>query len=173
MKKTSPNSKSIWQKILWESCAIIIVAVLCALVSNSLRQTPFPLLRKNTSSETQQSTVSMEDISLQEARALFFSGKAVFLDARPTEFYNLGHIRGAINLPYEEFDELFPTVMRRINHDSTIITYCDGEGCQLSKKLALTLKENGYTNVKILENGWTTWKEADLPTDTDNNGLTR
>lgn len=164
MKKSSPNSKLAWQ-ILWQSCSIIVVAVIFALIANTLRQNTFPLNRKNITSQDQHSTAPRQYISLQEARNLFFSGRAIFLDARPREFYKLGHIKGAINLPYEQFDTLFATVMKGIDHDSTIITYCDGEGCQLSKDLALALNKIGYTQVKILENGWTTWEEANLPTD--------
>ncbi len=102
-------------------------------------------------------------ISLDDARELFFSHSAVFLDARPREFYELGHIAGARSLPYDEFDKLFPSVMKNVGTETIIVAYCDGEHCNLSKDLALALIHKGYSNVYVLPNGWTSWKEAGLP----------
>ena len=51
----------------------------------------------------------------------------------------------------------------RIDGSEMIITYCDGESCDLSHELALFLKEMGYDNVRILVNGWTVWQHAGLP----------
>lgn len=46
-----------------------------------------------------------------------------------------------------------------------IVTYCDGESCDLSHELALFLKEMGFENVRVLVNGWSVWQQAGLPTD--------
>jgi 3-mercaptopyruvate sulfurtransferase SseA len=45
----------------------------------------------------------------------------------------------------------------------TLITYCDGESCDLSHELALFLKEMGFENVRVLVNGWSVWQQAGLP----------
>jgi rhodanese-related sulfurtransferase len=53
----------------------------------------------------------------------------------------------------------------RLNDAPMIITYCDGEHCDLSVELALYLKKMAFENVRVLVNGWTVWKQAGLPTE--------
>lgn len=114
-------------------------------------------------------TVEEPVVSLEEARALFLTQGAVFIDARGNEAYFAGHIRGAINLPADNFDQLFQTVMAEVPPDSLIITYCDGESCTLSKELAQNLAGKGYAHVRVLVNGWTVWQDANLPAGTGEN----
>jgi 3-mercaptopyruvate sulfurtransferase SseA len=52
----------------------------------------------------------------------------------------------------------------------TIITYCDGERCPLSRELAEALRVEGVENVRELRNGWTLWQEQGLPTATEHGG---
>jgi rhodanese-related sulfurtransferase len=105
-------------------------------------------------------------IPLEDAAALFAENAAVFLDARTPAEYDQGHIQGAVNLPWHEVDNYFETVIMTLDPESMIITYCDGEACSLSHDLALFLKDLGFARVKVLVNGWTLWKEHDLPVTT-------
>jgi rhodanese-related sulfurtransferase len=104
-------------------------------------------------------------ISIEEARALFLTNGAVFIDARPEEAYRLGHIKGALNLPPDSPDETLSSITAQIPPDFFIITYCDGEDCPLSKEAALQLSAHGFPNVEVLANGWSVWHEAGLPTE--------
>jgi 3-mercaptopyruvate sulfurtransferase SseA len=106
-------------------------------------------------------------VSLEEAEPLFFSQQAIFIDARSDADFRAGHIQGALNLPWNEFDIRFQQVMTGISHESTIVTYCDGEACGLSHELAVALLGKGYPNVRVLLNGWTIWQQSGLPTDRD------
>jgi len=54
-------------------------------------------------------------------------------------------------------------VTEDISPDTPIITYCDGEICELSHNLAIFLRDMGFRNVRILVNGWALWKEEGLP----------
>ncbi|MDT8378568.1 MAG: rhodanese-like domain-containing protein [Desulfotignum sp.] len=103
-------------------------------------------------------------IPLSEAAALFEKDAAVFLDARTPAEYDQGHIQGAVNLPWHEVDNYFETVIMTLDPEAMVITYCDGEACSLSHDLALFLKDLGFARVKVLVNGWTLWKEHNLPT---------
>jgi rhodanese-related sulfurtransferase len=102
-------------------------------------------------------------IPLEDAANLFAENAAVFLDARTPAEYDQGHIQGAVNLPWHDVDNYFETVIMTLDPEATVITYCDGETCSLSHDLALFLKDLGFTRVKVLVNGWTLWKEHDLP----------
>ncbi|MHC1767765.1 MAG: rhodanese-like domain-containing protein [Verrucomicrobiia bacterium] len=106
-----------------------------------------------------------EFIALEKARELWESG-GFFLDARSPEDFEAGHVANALNLPVEAFDEHFVRLAPMLPPDAPVIIYCDGEDCELSHRLAARLKENGFTDVHMLFNGWTVWRKAGLPTET-------
>lgn len=143
---------------------IIIIAGLSAglgLTFNASRQDSLPLIHVRDNS-TQLSPQSGE-ISLQDASRLFTSGQAVFLDARAAEDFAEGHIEGALSLPLFSFTQDFDALKSQME-GRTVITYCDGEACELSRDLANQLKAHGLKDVLVLKNGWTLWKNSGLPT---------
>ena len=102
--------------------------------------------------------------TLEEAKALWNSGTAFFLDARAPADYQAGHIAGALSLPIDDFDSYYLQVQPMLTPDATIVAYCDGLDCDLSHRLMNRLRELGYHNVRLLVNGWTTWHTAGLLT---------
>jgi rhodanese-related sulfurtransferase len=96
-------------------------------------------------------------ISLEEARSLFESSQALFIDARHEYDYNLAHIEGAVNLPIQSLDAN-PGLLVSLPRDKTLVAYCDGQECNSSVRLAEKLIEAGYTDVKIFLDGWNAWK---------------
>jgi len=144
--------------------AIIILAGILALSINGLRKESLPLIG-DWSAGVRMTTISGDrlDISINEAARIFREQAAVFVDARSQVEYERGHIKGALNLPWQDVDRLFISVTAGLPPNTAIITYCDGETCRLSYDLAVFLRDMGYVNVKVLMNGWTVWKEAGLP----------
>ena len=102
-------------------------------------------------------------ITLEDARDAHNENRALFIDARSPEEFGSGHLRGAINLTWLDFDTRGSTLLKDVPKDKLIVTYCDGENCDLSKELAQMLIGAGFTNVHVLVNGWTVWKVAGLP----------
>ncbi len=152
------------KQTLWQVPALVIMAGLIALGVNQWR-TDGIAPRGNWSVEARFSDTAGESlvIPIDQAGALFEQDVAVFLDARTQSQYLQGHIRGALNLPWQEVDRYFMEMADRLDGAGMIITYCDGESCDLSHELALFLKGMGYSNVHILFNGWTLWQQAGLP----------
>ncbi len=151
---------------LWQIPLILLIAGMIGLGINHFRNDRLPLfLEWGRSQNNPQST-----ISITEAARLFQQNKAVFLDARPTSFYDSGHIQGALSLPWEMADEKIMDVMDKIPPDITIITYCDGPTCNLSHLLAEFLKDMGFADVRVLVDGWTLWKQHRLPVEVQDNG---
>ena len=69
------------------------------------------------------SRISPEDIprmSLEEAKAAFDAGEAVFLDVRPAESYALDHIPGSLSIPLNEVESR----LGELDRETWIITYC-------------------------------------------------
>lgn len=102
-------------------------------------------------------------LRLDEATAKFQSSGAVFVDARDEEDYNLGHIPGAINFPFDYYDDHVAQVLPRLDKDKEIVTYCGGADCELSLYLARQLKIEGYGKISIFFGGFTSWQGAGLP----------
>lgn len=144
---------------LWQIPMILLIAVAIGLGFNHFRSNRLPLVCKWSEQQTQSESV----VSITEAARLFQQNKAVFLDARPVEFYDKGHIKGALSLPWQMVDEKSMEVMDKIPPDGTIITYCDGPACDLSHMLAKFMKDMGFEDVRVLVNGWTLWQQHKLP----------
>ena len=94
---------------------------------------------------------------------MFFAQSAVFVDARSNSQFIEGHIPGAYNLPQEDLERSLADFVVAYPLDALIVTYCDGEACELSNLAAMTLRDKGYTNVRVFFNGWTIWAIRNLP----------
>ena len=104
-----------------------------------------------------------EAVTLSQALKSFKSEKAVFLDCRVKEDFDSGHIKGALSLPWEEFELYFPEVKSSLGDAKEIVAYCDGTECELSLLLARELAQLGYQGVKVFFGGWLEWTRAGLP----------
>lgn len=102
-----------------------------------------------------------ELVEAPEARALLDKG-ALFLDARPVDFYKMSHIAGALPLPLDDFDRAFARLEPVLRSRFEIIVYCAGYGCDASHQVAGKLKERGIAAM-ILNEGWPAWTEAGYP----------
>ncbi len=167
IKFQGKTSKTLGQHFLqsvWQCGAIFALSVFIGFSINHFRDSRLPLF-DDWSMEARLITPSGTrlDISLVEAKSLFLQKKAFFIDARLKDDYEKGHIRGARSLSWHEADQRFMEVMKDISLDTPIITYCDGEICELSHNLAIFLLDMGFRNVRILINGWALWKEEGLP----------
>ncbi|MGD1020335.1 MAG: rhodanese-like domain-containing protein [Verrucomicrobiia bacterium] len=150
-------------RTLQQALVIVVAGAALGLAANALSPRRIPFLTPPKAPPQDRDTVSLE-----EAKALWGSGTAFFLDARATADYHAGHIAGALSLPIEEFDDHYPQIQPVLTPDSAIIVYCDGQDCDLSHRLMNRLRELGYHNARLLVNGWTTWHTAGLLTHAGN-----
>lgn len=80
----------------------------------------------------------------------------MLIDARPTKGkFIKGHIPGAVNIPFSQFDKL--THLLPKDKNTLLIYYCEGPKCKLSHKSAKKAEKMGYTNVKVYLNGYPEW----------------
>jgi rhodanese-related sulfurtransferase len=142
------------------------MSALIALSVNSVRSGGLPLIGDwSPEARLAQPTGGSMLITLAEAKEAFLAGQAVFVDARSKDTFEMGHIKSARSLPFEDFDASLQEALTGVSKDTLIVSYCDGEQCDLSKDVADMLKDKGYSNVKVLVNGWTVWSQAGLPTE--------
>jgi rhodanese-related sulfurtransferase len=99
-----------------------------------------------------------------ELKAMIESKKADFVvvDVQPKGAYALGHIKGAINLPWSSDI----TSAGSLPRNKMLILYCDCAHEEDSTDAAqqLTIKF-GFTKVRTLEGGWSGWQKLGYPID--------
>jgi rhodanese-related sulfurtransferase len=102
-------------------------------------------------------------LNVAEAQDLWGKPSTLFLDVRSSIDYEFGHIKGAINLPWEEFDERYPTLKPQFERTAAIVVYCKSEDCGKSYWCALRLRRDGLRQTNIYPNGWYEWSDYQLP----------
>jgi rhodanese-related sulfurtransferase len=102
------------------------------------------------------------EIEAREAKKRLDEG-ALFLDARPIDFYKMSHIPGALPLPEDDFERAFGRLEATLRSRFDIVVYCSGYGCEASHIVARKLKER-QIQAAILHEGWPAWTDAGYPT---------
>lgn len=148
-------------RLVQRICLIIVVGAGLGLIANAISPKRISLI-----TPPKKVAKAEEFVPLEKAHELWGGGNSFFLDARKPADYEAGHIANALNLPVEEFGEVFPKLAPMLTPESSLVVYCDGTECELSHRLADQLRQQGYTNVHMLFNGWTAWRGAGFATET-------
>ncbi|OGF48005.1 MAG: hypothetical protein A2452_04955 [Candidatus Firestonebacteria bacterium RIFOXYC2_FULL_39_67] len=114
-------------------------------------------------------TNELEYLDLRMAKLYYDEERAVFIDARTSDIYSYGHIRGAISLPVGSFEEQYKRSKVKIDKGFALIVYCSSSFCPLSERVAILLKLKGHKNIKVYSGGWGEWSEARYPTEKGTN----
>ena len=93
----------------------------------------------------------------------FFDLGYIFIDARSFDNYSKCHIKGAISVPLNEFDNKIEMLWKSIKKDKRIITYCSGINCEDSHTLAKNLEEVGFRFVSVFPGGFPEWEKEGYP----------
>jgi len=152
------------KRSLLQAVGIIFLSGTIGLAVNGLRRDGIPWVENwQEKVLNEQLTGGLPAVTLKEAREAYEGGYAVFVDARDSDFFKMGHIPGAVNLPVKDFDGVFPTLKEHLLAAPRIITYCDGANCETSVELTEKLLFAGLDYVEIFTSGIQQWKAAGLP----------
>ena len=106
-----------------------------------------------------------QHISSEELKKLIESKVDILVvDAQPKGAYEIGHIKGAVNLPWAR--EIKGPV--KLPKNKLLVIYCDCTHEEDSTDLATQLIEKfGYksNNIKLLTGGWSGWLKLGYPTE--------
>jgi rhodanese-related sulfurtransferase len=122
---------------------IFIVAV--AVISGAMLA--FPTLRKGGNS----------GISTAAAIQMVNQRQAVWVDVRPTEQFQAGHIAQARSLPTADIEKKAASLPK----NKPLVVVCD-QGRESGKAAAL-LRAQGFAEVVALDGGMRAWSQAGLP----------
>lgn len=125
---------------------------------NFLKQDPLPLAYKPRAhrlpTDSQIPTVSLADITSDDRKKA-----SVFIDAREPDFFEDGHLPGAINIPASRVSggdfRGFPP-----DPATPLIVYCSGRNCPDSHLVASALVAKGFQNVSVFAGGWDEWSAS-------------
>ena len=104
-----------------------------------------------------------ELVQAPQAKRLLDRG-ALFLDARPHDFWRMNRIPGALSLPEDDFDKSFAALEPTVRRAKAVVVYCSGFGCEASHVVARRLRERGI-DAAILDEGLPAWEDARLALD--------
>jgi rhodanese-related sulfurtransferase len=94
---------------------------------------------------------------IKDALQAFGRSDVLFVDARPAEAFQKGHIQGAISIPYSFLEVVPQEAVERIKHHRRIIIYCNSKSGERSKLMAGELSESGLKGVTYLQGGFLDW----------------
>jgi len=117
----------------------------------------------STAAELKQESSAPSAATWLDVKPLLGRNGAVLVDARPRNYFDAGHIPGAISVP--ESSSEGDLAAFRAQHDTStlLVVYCGSPECPASKRLAETLAEKyGYRNVRYLPGGYQEWQRAEL-----------
>jgi hydroxyacylglutathione hydrolase len=107
-------------------------------------------------------------ITIQELKEMMDKGtEVIIIDTQPRAIYAMGHIKGAISLPWKS--QIALEDVWSLASDVPVVTYCDcGPGEADSADMAAQLIRMGFDNVKTLKDpSIRGWKEAGYPMETE------
>jgi rhodanese-related sulfurtransferase len=145
-------------RISLQILAVTAFSAVLALIVNGLREeglslvVPFPPEYRCPSRMAEGVGTGIKD-ALQS----FAKGEILFVDARPREAFEKGHIRGAISVPYSFVEALPQEAVDRIKGHTTVIVYCNSKDAERSRLMAGELSESGVKGVSYLEGGFLEW----------------
>lgn len=143
-----------------EGIVIVIAAVVVSLVVNYARKDGIPLVAE---ADAFRVRTDAEFMKVEDAYRLFEDGAAIFIDARASELFSLGHIEGAMNV--SPVGGAVEEVAWLAGAGSHIICYASEVSQRQAGVLADQLLQIGCDQVFVLYGGLEAWIKMGLPTD--------
>lgn len=104
---------------------------------------------------------SLEPVTRAELVNRAKSDLVTVLDVRPADEFALGHVPGALNIPFRDLEAR----LAELDPKQEIVAYCRGPYCVLSFEAVAALRARGF-NIRRLEDGYPEWRAAGLPVET-------
>ena len=104
---------------------------------------------------------ALEPVSREALLERLDDGSVLLLDVRPEDEFALGHLPGALNIPFADLERRLVELPK----DTQIVAYCRGPYCVLSFEAVAALRAKGY-DIRRLEDGFPEWKASGLPVGT-------
>jgi putative oxidoreductase len=148
------------RQISWFDYVLIIgLSIVLALVFNLYNDNQIPLISGWAGKP------DVPKISLKKGLADYQDHKALFVDARKSNFFEQRHIKGAIDLPVIFFDLQYPMFQFMLSQmgaskDKPIIVYGGNFSRRFDIELAYLLMDKGYDKVMVFAGNYGGWERV-------------
>lgn len=108
-----------------------------------------------------QSRVAESDL-VEVATARAWGDSALWVDARPSDEFDRGHIPGAVSLNEDRWSEALAQFMgTQWSPEKKIVVYCSAASCNLAEDVARRLRNEVKlpNEIRILKGGWEAWQQ--------------
>jgi rhodanese-related sulfurtransferase len=102
---------------------------------------------------------SIEINNPETVKTIVEKKQRLILDVRPIEFYELGHLPGALSFPLANFETDIGQLKEIADLNQAILVYCSGLDCSAGHTFAGKLQKLNYTDVKVYSGGFEQWQE--------------
>ena len=85
---------------------------------------------------------------------------ALWVDARPADDFERGHVPGAVSLNEDRWSEALPEFLAtHWSPEKKIVVYCSAASCNLAEDVRRRLREEARlpNDIRILKGGWEAW----------------
>lgn len=135
-----------------------MLSVFVGCVVNISREKGLPFV-----GEWENDTIPGYIIDTKTAYTIWKEQKAVFVDARSKQSFEIDHIPGAMNLPRLHLEEYIAGFFSSVDTDRLLVVYCSSEDCSDSKDVARYLKWRNYKRICVFKGGIMAWEEHGYP----------
>jgi rhodanese-related sulfurtransferase len=106
---------------------------------------------------------SAETVDVDLARS--WGENAMWVDARPDNEFEAGHVPGAASLNEDRWNELLPPFLAQWSPDKKIVVYCSTKSCNLAEDVAHRLRNEVKlpNEIRVLSGGWEEWQNKTRP----------
>lgn len=140
---------------------ILGVTVCLALLVNAVRSKSIPWMQDwGHYVESRARGEGVDVITLNLASTYHQDGSHLFVDARPVDEFESGHISGALSLPFSAMEEHFDVLEQVLISDKPVVVYCSNRECDDALYLAVELRDMGVSNLVYYVDGYSYWRAA-------------
>ena len=163
----NPNGLELIRKariLKWESDSLVSLNKLDSLVFDDILVDSKPSIDSVNTFNRNYEIESFKEpkaIKINFAYKLFNDGEN-FIDARSSEEFSEGHIKGAISIPFYE-SEKYLNVINTLNKNDIVVVYCSSNECDISTLSGDELFKMGFKKVYVFVAGWEEWVKNKYP----------
>ena len=104
-------------------------------------------------------------LDIERLFSMLQAEQVLLVDCRPFLYYRIGHIDGAINMPYRKYEASIDKIVKRLDEGlaerKLIVLYCQNYACPDAYRFAEKIAKKGYST-SIYKGGWQEWKVSGL-----------
>lgn len=142
---------------LADICAVVAAGLILGLIYNFASPAGIPIIPVTWRHP------SSPQVDVLKAEGMLNTRSALFVDARPPEFYNQGHVAAAVNLPPALFDFIYMMHFNRLDPELILVVYGRTISRRYDEEIAYRLRDRGHSNVLVLAGGIGLWQSKGLP----------